>query len=263
MSRDDERDDERSELLGPVLRERLRAARRLVVFTGAGISAESGIATFRGSGADALWGRFRPEEVATPEAFQRHPERVWRWYGERFRQVRAAQPNAGHRALVRLAALFPLSMVVTQNVDGLHQRAGSRPVIELHGSLATARCDACGETTDMERALDTSPDRPPACACGGLVRPAVVWFGEMLPEGALETAIEEAARCDLFVAVGTSATVFPAAGLIDVASGAGAVVVEVNPEATAFSRRAALAVRRPAGEALPALVSEIEACRRR
>jgi NAD-dependent deacetylase len=156
-----------------------------------------------------------------------------------------------------LAELFPFSLLVTQNVDGLHQRAGSRDVIELHGTLATARCDACEETMDMERALEISPDRPPACACGGLFRPAVVWFGEALPAAALERAIEEASRCDLFVVAGTSATVFPAAGLIDVAAGAGAAVVEVNPEETAFSRRAALSLRQPAGRALPALVAEI------
>lgn len=250
------------ELLDGELAEKVRGAERLVVFTGAGISAESGLATFRGAGTDALWGRFRPEEVATPEAFGRHPERVWRWYGERFRQARAAEPNAGHRALVRLAALFPVSLVVTQNVDGLHQRAGSEPVIELHGSLATARCDACDETIPMERALSASPDRPPACDCGGRLRPAVVWFGEPLPAAALERAIEEASRCDLFVVAGTSATVFPAAGLIEVAAGAGAAVVEVNPEATAFSRRAALVLRRPAGEALPTLAAEVERCRR-
>ena len=253
---------ERFDLLDEPLRARLREARRLVVFTGAGISAESGLATFRGGGADALWGRFRPEEVATPEAFARHPERVWRWYAERFRQAREAEPNAGHHALVRLAGFFPVSLVVTQNVDGLHQRAGSRPVIELHGSLSTARCDACDETIPMERALSASPDRPLACDCGGRFRPAVVWFGEPLPAEALERAVEEASACDLFVVAGTSATVFPAAGLIEVAAGAGAAVVEVNPEATAFSRRAALTLRRPAGEALPALAAEVERCRR-
>lgn len=254
-------EDEGFELLGEGLRERIREARRLVVFTGAGISAESGLATFRGTGSDPLWGRFRPEEVATPEAFRRHPERVWSWYGERVRQARRVEPNAGHRALVRLAALFPFSLLVTQNVDGLHQRAGSRDVIELHGTLGTARCDGCEETMDMERALDISPDRPPACDCGGLYRPAVVWFGEALPAEALERAIEEASRCDLFVVAGTSATVFPAAGLIDVAASAGAAVVEVNPAETAFSRRAALTLRQPAGVALPALVEEVARCR--
>lgn len=253
--------DEGFELLGEELRRRVRAAERVVMFTGAGISAESGIATFRGSGADSLWGRFRPEEVATPEAFGRHPERVWGWYSERVRKARAVEPNAGHRALVRLAELFPFSLVVTQNVDGLHQRAGSRDVIEVHGTLATARCDACEETMDMERALEMSPDRPPACACGGLYRPAVVWFGEALPAAALERAIEETSRCDLFVVAGTSATVFPAAGLIDVAAGAGAAVVEINPEETALSRRAALSLRQTAGRALPALVAEIARCR--
>ncbi|HEX2163005.1 MAG TPA: NAD-dependent deacylase [Thermoanaerobaculia bacterium] len=250
-------------LLDDRLRERVARAERAVAFTGAGVSAESGLATFRGGGQDALWGRFRPEEVATPEAFRRHPERVWRWYGERFRQARAAEPNPAHRALARFSALFPFPLVVTQNVDGLHQRAGGGEVVELHGTLAAARCDACGETIEMETALARSPDRPPACRCGGLFRPAVVWFGERLPEAAFERAVEEASRCDLFLVAGTSATVFPAAGLIDVAAAAGAAVIEINPEATAFSARADLSLRRTAGEALPALLAEMEEVRRR
>ncbi len=152
--------------------------------------------------------------------------------------------------------------MVTQNVDGLHQRAGSGDVVELHGTLATARCHLCRREMPMQRALAISSDAPPACACGGRLRPAVVWFGELLPEAALERAVEATERCDLFVAVGTSGTVFPAAGLIDVAHRAGAVVVEVNPEPTAFSGRAELRLAAPAGRAVPALTREIERWRR-
>lgn len=249
-------------LLAAALAARVASARNVVAFTGAGVSAESGLATFRGHGRDALWQRFRPEELATPEAFARDPDRVWSWYGERFREAAAARPNPAHRALARFCELFPSSLIVTQNVDGLHQRAGSSRVVELHGSLATARCDACGATMEMARALEISDASPPPCRCGGLHRPSVVWFGEQLPPEAIERASEAAADCDVLLVAGTSATVFPAAGLIEVALGAGAALIEVNPEATAFSPRARLAVRQPAGEALPALVAEMEACRR-
>lgn len=243
------------------LRERLRRARRAVAFTGAGVSRESGLATFRGAGGAGLWERFRPEELATPQAFADHPEVVWRWYAWRHGTAAAAKPNPGHRALVRMASLFPSFLVATQNVDGLHRRAGSADVVELHGSLLDARCHACGRRMEMDEAIRRSPDSPPACPCGGLYRPAVVWFGETLPEAALRRAMEEAARCDLLVAAGTSATVFPAAGLIELAHRGGAVVVEVNPVATAFSGLADLRLEAPAGEALPALAEEVARCR--
>lgn len=235
-------------------------AERVVAFTGAGVSKESGLSTFRDE--DGLWARFRPEEVATPQAFSRRPEHVWAWYAQRYRQMARARPNPGHRALVRLEGTFPSVVVVTQNVDGLHQRAGSGEVLELHGTLITARCHRCGRERPMEEALESSPDTPPECECGGLFRPAVVWFGEMLPEGILERAFEEVERADLFLAVGTAAEVYPAAGLIDVAHRSGSPVVEVNPAATPFSSLAALTLRQPAGIALPALVEAFARCRR-
>ena len=238
--------------------ERVAAAERVVALTGAGISAESGLSTFRGQ--EGLWSRFRPEEMATPEAFARDPEAVWQWYGWRFGQVAGAAPNAGHRALVRFAALFPSLVLVTQNVDELHQRAGSESVLELHGTVMRARCTRCDYSEPMAGALGRSPGRPPECECGGRLRPAVVWFGEPLPP-ALMQAAEAAGESDLFVSVGTSARVFPAAGLIEVAYQAGACVIEVNPEATAFSGMAHLRLAAPAGEALPALADAFARCR--
>jgi NAD-dependent deacetylase len=247
--------------LSPELCGRLREARRAVAFTGAGVSQESGLATFRGGG-ESLWQRFRPEELATPEAFARHPRQVWQWYAWRHAAAGAAEPNPGHHALVRFADLFPSFLLVTQNVDGLHRRAGSRDVVELHGTLREARCHACGRRMEMREALERSPDEPPACACGGRFRPAVVWFGEALPAAALERAMAAASRADVLIAAGTSATVFPAAGLIELAHRGGAVVIEVNPQPTAFSGLADLRVTAPAGQALPALEEEVRRCRR-
>jgi NAD-dependent deacetylase len=245
--------------LPPELRQRLGRARRLVAFTGAGISKESGLDTFRDAG--GVWQRVRPEDMATLDAFRRRPAVVWRWYAERYTRAAAVSPNPAHLALERLEDLFPSFTLVTQNVDGLHQRAGSRNLIELHGTLAWARCDFCGRRLPMGEAVAQSPDRPPACDCGGLLRPAVVWFGEALPPGALERAAEEASLAEVFLSIGTSGSVFPAAGLIDVAHQNGACLIEINPEPTPFSRLAHLILRAPAGEALPALTEAILACR--
>jgi NAD-dependent deacetylase len=241
------------------LAERVATAERVVALTGAGVSAESGLATFRGE--EGLWRRFRPEELATPEAFAADPETVWQWYGWRFERVAAAEPNPGHRALVRFAALFPSFILVTQNVDDLHRRAGSADVIELHGTIMRARCTRCERSEPMAAALARSPAAPPACPCGGTLRPGVVWFGEPLPAAALARATAAAAAADLFVSAGTSARVFPAAGLIERARRGGACVIEVNPEATAFSSLAHLRLAAPAGEALPALADACARCR--
>jgi NAD-dependent deacetylase len=239
---------------------RLAAAHSTVVFTGAGVSRESGLATFRGE--EGLWERFRPEELATPGAFARHPEVVWRWYAWRFAQVARALPNAAHQALERWERAAASFTLVTQNVDGLHQRAGSRRVLELHGSIARARCQGCAKEVSMNEAVSLSPGAPLRCGCGGRFRPAVVWFGELLPADALAQAFAAAERCQLLVSVGTSAQVFPAAGVIEVAHRAGAVIVEVNPEATGFSRLAHWRLAQPAGEVLPALVEAILTCQR-
>lgn len=245
--------------LPPELRDRIARAESIVVFTGAGVSRESGLATFRGE--EGLWETYRPEELATPQAFERRPDVVWRWYAWRYRQAAEAEPNPAHRALAELPELFERFTLVTQNVDGLHQRAGSTGVIEVHGSVLRARCHACRGERDMEAALAESPDAPPACDCGGLFRPAVVWFGEPLPQDALGKAYEAAQGTDLLLSVGTSARVFPAAGVIEIAWKAGAAIVEVNPEATGFSRVADLCITRPAGEALPDLIEEMATCR--
>jgi NAD-dependent deacetylase len=225
----------------------LRAASHIAVLTGAGISAESGIPTFRGAG--GLWRNFRPEELATPEAFNRDPATVWEWYLWRRELIAGAQPNAGHFALARLEARTPHFTLITQNVDGLHDRAGSRHILKVHGDIWINRCRDCGRETAV-----LPEGRPPHCACGGLLRPGVVWFGEALPRDvwlAAETATGEA---DALLVVGTSAQVYPAAGLVPYAQQNGAAVIEVNPEATPFSASIDYCLRGPAGEILPQLI---------
>lgn len=245
--------------LSSAIRERVRSAERVVVFSGAGVSRESGLDTFRGAG--GLWERMRPEELATPEAFRADPRRVWQWYAWRYQRVAAALPNLAHEAIARLEAVFPSYTVVTQNVDGLHRRAGSRNLLELHGTLTHAFCNRCRRMRDMGEAVAESPEEPPACGCGGRFRPAVVWFGESLPEEAFAGACAAAAACDLFLSVGTSATVYPAAGLIELAHRAAACLIEVNPEPTPFSRLMDLRLAAPAGEALPVLADAMERSR--
>ena len=242
------------------VRRRLSQARRAVAFTGAGISKESGLDTFRDL--DGVWQKVRPEDMATLDAFHRRPAVVWSWYAERWLRASGVAPNPAHHALARWEEIFPYFTLATQNVDGLHQRAGSRNLIELHGTLAFAKCDFCGRRLPMGEAVAASPDRPPVCDCGALLRPAVVWFGESLPPGAMERAAEDAALSEVFLSIGTSGNVYPAAGLIDVACQNGACFIEINPEPTPFSRSAHLSLRAPAGEALPALTEAILAWRR-
>ena len=242
----------------------LRRAGRVAVLTGAGVSAESGVPTFRSGG--GLWEEHRIEDVATPQAFRRDPALVWRFYNLRRAGLRAVRPNPGHHAL---AALEDYSArrhgpapgpqgeggrftLVTQNIDGLHQLAGSRRVLEVHGNLARVRCTGCGKVED--RGGEDLPDLPRCAACGALLRPDVVWFYESLPEDVWCEAEAAAAECQCFLVVGTSAVVYPAAGLIDVARAAGATVVEVNPEATPASAGGAIALRGPSGVPLPRLV---------
>jgi NAD-dependent deacetylase len=225
-------------------------SRRPVILSGAGLSAESGVPVFRGAG--GLWEGFRPEELATPEAFRTDPERVWRWYAWRRDKVDRAQLHAGHRALVAWQERCSDLRIVTQNVDGLHQRAGSTGVLELHGSLIRARCSRCEASREDWRACE---DFPPICGCGALLRPAVVWFGEMLPPGAMETATAWIAQGDLLVVVGTSAVVAPASLLPGVAEEQGIPVLEVNPQRTPLSPTATVRLEGPAGEMLPKLVA--------
>jgi NAD-dependent deacetylase len=229
----------------------LAGATRVAVLTGAGISAESGIPTFRDA-MTGLWANFRPEELATPEAFAADPKIVWEWYAWRRQTVAQAAPNAGHAALVRLEQRAPRFALVTQNVDGLHARAGSRNVIELHGNLMEDRCFAEGRVLAPDEEL---PGTPPRCAhCGGPVRPGVVWFGEAVPRAALEMAWAEAQGCDVFLSVGTSTVVEPAASLPFLALAAGAAVIEVNPTSTPLSDEATLVLEGAAGEVLPKLL---------
>lgn len=237
----------------------LASCSRVVVFTGSGASAESGLATFRGAG--GLWEGHRVEEVATPEAFARDPLFVWRFYDLRRQKAKAARPNPAHRAIAQLEGLFPDLAVVTQNVDGLHQRAGSRHVLELHGSLWRIRCCRCG----IERWDETAPlpALPPRCErCDGLERPGVVWFGEPLPQEAWEQAERLCRQADGLLVVGSSGVVWPAAGLVELAASAGAVVVEVNPVPSALAALARVQLPMAAGQALPALVQALEERRR-
>ena len=230
----------------------LRAARSLVVTTGAGMSSDSGVPTFRDA-LTGLWARYDPEELATEAAFRRNPARVFGWYVWRRRLVRAAVPHAGYHALVALERIVPELVVVTQNVDGLHRRAGSSRVIELHGSLERARCSR--ENTVFE-SWDETGEAPPRCrACGAPLRPDVVWFGELLPPEALRAAERAARNCDLFLSIGTSNLVEPAASLPWRAAAGGAEVVVIN--VTMEGQRSGPGIHHligPAGEVLPALL---------
>ena len=222
------------------------------MLTGAGVSAESGVPTFR-EAQTGLWERYDPLELATPEAFARDPELVWRWYRWRRELVAKAAPNPAHLALASLATLVPRLTLVTQNVDGLHQRAGSEGVIEFHGNIFVNRCqvEQCEVDCDDDDAIPKCP------GCGGHVRPGVVWFGEAIPESALNQSFAAATDCDVFVAAGTSSLVYPAAGLADAASEAGAITVEVNPNPTEQSDSFTATLRGNAGSVLPELIESL------
>jgi NAD-dependent deacetylase len=205
----------------------LGRAKRIAVLTGAGISAASGVPTFRGDG--GLWRNFRAQDLATPEAYQRDPQLVWQWYQMRFNALLDVQPNAAHLALVSIESRSEDFTLVTQNVDGLHQRAGSNNVFELHGNVTQGRCEGCGEVTVLEPGF---PLPPPCPSCSAPMRPNVVWFGEMLPAAALEAGIDAFNRAEVALIIGTSALVEPAASLGRMAAHAGAFVIEINPEST-------------------------------
>lgn len=234
----------------------LRAAEHVAVLTGAGVSAESGIPTFRDA-LTGLWAQYRPEELATPQAFAKHPKLVWDWYRWRGQLVQAAVPNAAHAALARLASLVPRLSLITQNVDGLHQRAGSAGVIELHGNITRTRCSREGVILgEWWEATDRDPPRCPRC--DALVRPDVVWFGESLPAEALERAVAAARTCEVFLSVGTSNVVEPAASLPWMAAAGGATVVVVNTSAEGQRRGDGIVpLIGTAAEVLPLLVREV------
>ena len=226
----------------------LRWAQRVVAFTGAGVSAESGVPTFRGAG--GLWEGHPVEELASPRGFYADPVKVWRFYEERRRNLANVKPNPAHRVLAGWQERFPRYAVVTQNVDGLHQAAGARGVLELHGSIWRVRCLGCGR--EREERTVPLPRVPPLCSkCGAMERPGVVWFGEFLPEAVMAAAFAAIEKCEVLVVVGTSAVVYPAAGFVEVAATAGAKVIEVNPEASSMAHFADVALRGPAGELLP------------
>lgn len=230
----------------------LREARRVAVLTGAGVSAESGVPTFRDAHT-GLWAKYDPRELATPAAFTRQPKLVWDWYAERRAMLAGVRPNPAHFALSELERRVPGFLLATQNVDGLHRRAGSVRLVELHGDITRVKCSVCGASADTWD--EPAADEPPRCrACGGYLRPDVVWFEELLPSGAHAAALEAARTCDVFLVVGTSAEVYPAAQLPEHALRANARVIEVNPQPTPLSSRATEVLRGPAGVVLPALV---------
>jgi len=231
---------------------RIAAARRLFVLTGAGVSAESGVPTFRGP--EGLWRDYRPEQLATPDAFALDPLLVWEWYAWRRERLAPLRPNAAHRAIAKLESRTPGFLLATQNVDRLHQAAGSRRLVELHGSLWQVRCPDCGfEAEDRRVPL---AELPPRCSCGGVLRPAVVWFGEALPRAALAAALEAGGSADVVLVVGTSSVVYPAAAIAPAARARGAYVIEVNPEETALTPLSHASFRGLAAQILPRLVSD-------
>lgn len=229
--------------------ERLRTAGNVVVLTGAGVSAESGVATFRD--ADGLWARFSPVELASMNGFLANPERVREWYAHRLHVVDNVEPNPGHYALATLETLVPRFTLITQNVDRLHQKAGSMNVLEVHGNLVENRCNDCGWLDDAHNAVLQ-------CAqCFGPMRPNVVWFGEDLPHDVWVEAETASRRADVMFSIGTSAQVYPAAGLPSLAKEYGAYVVEVNPDTTDFTPQAHAHLRGPSGIILPMLIAEL------
>lgn len=240
---------------------RLARAERVVVLTGAGISKESGIPTFR-EAQEGLWARYDPMMMASREGFLRDPKLVWEWYEYRFGMVEAAQPNPGHAAIAELERIIPATTVITQNVDGLHQLAGSRNVLELHGSIRHYKCLG-GRHTGFTRADVAGPEKPPRCPrCGDLLRPDVVWFGEYLPEDAVAAAYAASERCDAMLVVGTSGVVQPAASLPYLAARGGALVVDINPDRDEIAQMADIFLQGPGGAVLPVLVDGLRASRR-
>jgi NAD-dependent deacetylase len=232
----------------------LRDALHVCVLTGAGVSAESGVPTFRDA-QQGLWAEYDPLQLATPEAFAENPALVWRWYAWRRKLVAEVEPNPGHIALAQLADIVPHLTLVTQNVDGLHQRAGSEDVIEFHGNIFANRCFDAGCVVES-----VGDGEPPHCpGCGGFVRPGVVWFGEAIPEQARDASFAAAANCDVFLSVGTSSLVYPAAGLVEIARENGAVTVEINPEPTMQAATFDYALAGRSGSVLPELLESLAA----
>ncbi|MEO5929825.1 MAG: NAD-dependent deacylase [Candidatus Kapaibacterium sp.] len=240
-------------MISNTLIDRLASARLVVAFTGAGVSAESGVATFRAT--DGLWSKFRPEELANVQAFLANPQMVWEWYQARRDVILNARPNPGHIAIAELEELVPKVSVITQNIDGLHAAAGSSEVIELHGTIRKNFCQSCGKRYDDDALLTV--EEVQRCGCGGMIRPQVVWFGENLPEEAMTLAEKRSIAASVFLSIGTSSVVYPAAGLPLIAREYGAYLVEVNPEETPLSNYMHETIRMAGGEALPEIVARL------
>ena len=232
---------------------RISNARSIVFFTGAGISAESGIPTFRGK--EGIWNKLRPEELANFDAFMRNPALVWEWYKHRMEIVHSAKPNAGHLAIAEMQNIFKEVTVITQNVDNLHRRAGSKTIYELHGNIERNYCVKCKKFYNEDFDLGGGA---PKCSCGGLIRPDVVWFGEYLPEDQFAAGEKASRSCDLFFIVGTSGVVYPAASMISIAKNNGAYLIEINIEPTEVSSLVNLSITGMSGEILPNLVKAIK-----
>ena len=232
--------------------ERIKCAKHIVFFSGAGMSAESGIATFRGK--DGIWNKFKPEELANFSAFMKNPNMVWEWYQYRRNIVRHAFPNAGHLAIAEFQNYVPKVTVITQNIDNLHKRAGSKNIFELHGNIERNYCIRCKTFyNDIEEKVEI-----PQCKCGGLIRPDVVWFGEYLPEDQFQGAEIATSECDLFFVVGTSAVVYPAASLIYAAKYNGAFIIEINIEKTEISSLTNKSLLGEVGKILPEILKKIK-----
>ena len=234
------------------LSRQIKDAKKIVFVTGAGISQESGIPTFRGK--DGLWRKYDPMQLATIDAFYEDPQLVWEWYEERRANILAAQPNAGHFAIAELAK-YKQVIILTQNIDGLHQRSGSKHVLELHGSIIRIKCTVCDFKDNIATPFESLP---PKCKCGNILRPDVVWFGEGLPQDVWGQAISHAQTCDVMIIVGTSLVVSPANTLPLYAKQNGAVLIEVNPEKTVMSSEMDLSVRETSANALPELVKMVQ-----
>ncbi len=231
----------------------LQHAARIAVLTGAGVSQESGLRTFRDPQA-GLWSQYKPEDLASPDAFRRDPKLIWDWYAMRRQKMAQVLPNPAHFALIEMAKHVPEFTLITQNVDDLHHKAGSPDVIELHGNLGRVICSSEGV---IVRSWDESPDVPCCPRCGAFLRPDVVWFGEQLPRDALERAVQAARRCDVFISIGTSGLVQPAASLAYAARNHQATLVEINLERTPLSDKADYCLLGKAGEILPAIVDQV------
>ncbi len=233
----------------------IASAKHVVAMTGAGVSAESGVPTFRDA-QTGMWEKFEPTELATPQAFQSNPELVWKWYQWRRELISNVEPNPGHLALFELQNLVSKFTLLTQNVDGLHQQVGNDEVVELHGSIVRAKCfDQNHMSLEWP---DDSKQQPPVCQeCGSLMRPDVVWFNESLPQEAIESAVAATSDCDVFLSIGTSSVVYPAASLAFSAVENGAVTVEINPNPTPLTTEVTYSLPGPSGEVLPLIIQAL------